>query len=161
MVEKKLRALDDSLRGYSDDYRFGNRFLCWGARIFTILFALFPLQEFVIGFWILPVILIYMAGAAALTWMNSYTGIKEESGTVKLYQKLRYLPVSWEEYSKSRRRYLWRATWKMTALCMAGQLLMCLIAKEYQFGVWNVIYILVSVGIIPWMAAMIGLYRRK
>lgn len=147
---RQIREFDKELFSYTGQIAW----LLPGIFSFIALILLFvPVQELESGDRAL-----YMWGPMSAIWISffilqpylfttePFAGSRQNIH--KTYDKLKYLPVSKKQYELVRLGYLFRYTWKLTAV---GMFLQCLSAAWIAgyADIWNILYVIVVLLLTP------------
>ena len=92
-----------------------------------------------------------------LPYINMTDALTPHQRNNRTYDKLKYLPVSKKQYRIVRMGYLFRYMWKLTAAGLVIQCA-CSLATIKYFDVWNVIYVVAVLFVLPLAAGWLMLF---
>ena len=108
-----------------------------------------------------PALLLYFAifpCYPAMIWMMPYSSIRESEKNVRIYEKIKYMPVDMHQVRMVRIEYLTRILLKSFPVPLAAQLLMALLVY-HRIYISNLLYVVLIVLVWPFLFNMLLIWQ--
>lgn len=128
-------------------------------RSLIVVIAAIPLQALE-GELAIQIMTIFWSVYATMIYLMPHIYIRENGKQISYYKKMKYLPVSETQVKMVRVMYLYDF-WKVTfAIAAATQIGMTYLFYR-EISVWNIIYIAVIYGVLPWLGSLAYIWFTK